>query len=352
MKNVNKSTVVQIDPLKKDFTMIPKAILLDTRLSSDAVRLLILMLDNTDEWIMNTTYFSRILKWKSNKLSNATKELIDVGYLIRTKKSLGPKKGFQYIYQIFNYKSPKSDEFQYVPNQYNTEQYCTDMYNTEKVAKNTLTTEQTNLEQTNLKQTKTNNEMEKENNEEISDLNSFKKEKEEKNELGINTSNSMPEAQVDENCFSTELNESIYSGNQQKAYTEFKFSGLNEEESKEMTDYMIKLDLKTKINNWKAYAKTIIKDKDLILSKKQSTAGPSAGEKEDETLRLAKGISKKYYEQTQKDESVAIKLVHEMIIKYKEKYSIQEGEALRIAINAEFAECDDWSYDNISLILQ
>lgn len=84
---------------KEIFDKISRKITRDTNLTDSAYRLLVLIINNSDDWKINTTYYKNILNWSNTKLSNATKNLIELGYIKRTKINKG-NKGFEYIYEI------------------------------------------------------------------------------------------------------------------------------------------------------------------------------------------------------------------------------------------------------------
>ena len=81
------------------FDKISKSITRDIKLTDSAYRLMVLIINNQTDWKINTSYYQKLLGWSNDKLSNATKNLIELGYLTRTKINKG-NKGFGYQYEI------------------------------------------------------------------------------------------------------------------------------------------------------------------------------------------------------------------------------------------------------------
>jgi len=91
-----KITINRADLSEGNFSTIRNEALNDINLSDSALRLLQLMLNNSENWILRTTYYQHKLGWSNDKLSNATKNLIANGYLkiITEHKTKGGKRGF------------------------------------------------------------------------------------------------------------------------------------------------------------------------------------------------------------------------------------------------------------------
>lgn len=81
------------------FLQIKRQAVVDSKLTDPGLRLLMLMLNNSTDWKINTTYFGRLLGWSPKKLSNATNNLIECGYLTKTKQRQASG-AFVYQYSI------------------------------------------------------------------------------------------------------------------------------------------------------------------------------------------------------------------------------------------------------------
>ncbi len=107
----NKTSIQRMSLSSGNYSTISNKALKDIRLSGDALRLLIILLNNSTQWELNIGYYSNLFGWNKNKQAKILKCLIETDYLIRTKQSLGYKKGFDYIYKIKeSIKDNKSDD--------------------------------------------------------------------------------------------------------------------------------------------------------------------------------------------------------------------------------------------------
>lgn len=82
----------------ESYAKVTRQALTNPELSSDALRLLILMTNNAEGWKINTTYYQRLLAWHPSKLSQKTAELIRLGYLTKTKTIIPGTNKFDYKY--------------------------------------------------------------------------------------------------------------------------------------------------------------------------------------------------------------------------------------------------------------
>ena len=106
METKNKlNETVQAILDSKNYAVIPHSVLRDENLSDKALRLLMLMINNAEEiekgkkFKIQTTYFQHLLGWCNHTLSDATKELISLGYITKTKtRNKSEKSGFTYYY--------------------------------------------------------------------------------------------------------------------------------------------------------------------------------------------------------------------------------------------------------------
>ena len=84
---------------KEEFDIISNNITKDSRLTDSGYRLITLMINDINEMEIKTTHFGNLLGWSPKKLSNATNNLIELGYIKRVKKNNG-NKGFKYHYEF------------------------------------------------------------------------------------------------------------------------------------------------------------------------------------------------------------------------------------------------------------
>lgn len=87
----NKQTINRAE--KTNFSTIRNEVLIDTKLSDSAKILLIRMLNNSEEWVINVSFYRKQMNWSTDKLSAAMNSLEKNGYLIR-KRIEG---GWEYI---------------------------------------------------------------------------------------------------------------------------------------------------------------------------------------------------------------------------------------------------------------
>lgn len=100
-KNVKNGTIIKQDLSKGNFVQTSKSILTNKSLSDSAVRLLQLMVDTPSSTKISLTYYRELLGWSKDKLSNATKNLVENGYLKITQYPKGV--GYTYVYTISEY---------------------------------------------------------------------------------------------------------------------------------------------------------------------------------------------------------------------------------------------------------
>lgn len=151
-----KDKINRMNKKEGGFMTVSNDIMYDKKLSSSARDLLILMLNNSSEWELNTTYFGNKLGWSPSRLSKATKLLIELGYLERT--LIGDYNGKGTIYKyivnevpIFDYRSSVTEV--QLPNVSNR----SSVTEVRKQYVNNTNLDNTNLDNTNLNKTKLNN---------------------------------------------------------------------------------------------------------------------------------------------------------------------------------------------------
>jgi len=77
----NKQTIIRAE--MTNYSTIRNEVLLDKNLSDPAKILLIRMLNNSEEWIINVSFFRKQMNWSTDKLCGAMNSLEKNGYLIR-----------------------------------------------------------------------------------------------------------------------------------------------------------------------------------------------------------------------------------------------------------------------------
>lgn len=101
MKKKSKTTTIhRMDPKKGNFVTMSKDILTSTELTDKAKVLLMLMLNNADNWNISVCYYGKLLGWGNTTLSNTVKNLVMNGYLLTDKHSKGKGLGFLYTYVV------------------------------------------------------------------------------------------------------------------------------------------------------------------------------------------------------------------------------------------------------------
>jgi hypothetical protein len=91
------SNITRIDLSEGHYATVSNKILNDTRLSGDAVRLLMLLLNCPRDWVIYLEYYTNQFGWNQSRL---VKNLVECGYLRTTKTSQGKGKGFRYFFTI------------------------------------------------------------------------------------------------------------------------------------------------------------------------------------------------------------------------------------------------------------
>jgi predicted transcriptional regulator len=104
-----KNNIFRIPTEPNKFSTINNNVLFNTEISSDAFRLLIILLNNSKTFQINLNYYSNEFGWSKDKPSKIVKELISNGYLERKQLSKGQGKGFTYYYIISEYGNLKKD---------------------------------------------------------------------------------------------------------------------------------------------------------------------------------------------------------------------------------------------------
>ncbi len=84
----------------ESYAKVTRQALTNPNLSSDALRLLILMTNNSEEWKVQTTYYQKLLAWHPSRLSKNTVELIKLGYLVKNKTIIPGTNKFEYSYSF------------------------------------------------------------------------------------------------------------------------------------------------------------------------------------------------------------------------------------------------------------
>ena len=100
MKKSKTTTIHRMDPKKGNFVTMSRDILTSTELTDKAKVLLMLMLNNADNWNISVCYYGNLLGWGNTTLSNTVKNLVENGYLITNKHSKGKGMGFLYTYVV------------------------------------------------------------------------------------------------------------------------------------------------------------------------------------------------------------------------------------------------------------
>lgn len=109
-KNLKNGIIIKRDLKGGRFIQTSTAIIKDKRLTDSALRLLQLLGDAMEGTKISLTYYRKLLGWSKDKLSNATKNLRQNGYLQLTKKPKGEKNGFSYYYTISEYGNLKVEK--------------------------------------------------------------------------------------------------------------------------------------------------------------------------------------------------------------------------------------------------
>ena len=99
-KKSKTTTIHRMDPKKGNFVTMSRDILSSTELTDKAKVLLMLMLNNADNWNISVCYYGKLLGWGNTTLSNTVKNLVENGYLLTDKHSKGKGLGFLYTYVV------------------------------------------------------------------------------------------------------------------------------------------------------------------------------------------------------------------------------------------------------------
>ncbi|MEW5675570.1 hypothetical protein ABGT15_04595 [Flavobacterium enshiense] len=99
-KKVKNGTIIKQDLSQGNFVQTSKTILTNKDLTDSAVRLLQLIGDTPSTTKISLTYYRNLLGWSKAKLTNATKNLIENGYLKINQYPKGTGKGFSYSYTV------------------------------------------------------------------------------------------------------------------------------------------------------------------------------------------------------------------------------------------------------------
>lgn len=102
-KNLKNGIIIKRNLEGGRFIQTSTSIIKDKRLTDSALRLLQLLGDAIDGTKISLAYYRKLLGWSKDKLSNATKNLRENGYLQMTKKPRGEKNGFSYFYTVSEY---------------------------------------------------------------------------------------------------------------------------------------------------------------------------------------------------------------------------------------------------------
>jgi len=86
----------------------------DKRLTDTACRLLVAMLNNSDDWEINVTYYGNKFGWSPSKTASAKKNLVECGYLVE--HSVMTSKGKVYHYSIYETPINKEEEQNQISN--------------------------------------------------------------------------------------------------------------------------------------------------------------------------------------------------------------------------------------------
>ncbi len=109
-KNLKNGIIIKRDLQGGRFIQTSTAIIKDKRLTDSALRLLQLLGDAMDGTKISLTYYRKLLGWSKDKMSNASNNLRQNGYLDLTKKPKGGKNGFSYYYTISEYGNLKVEK--------------------------------------------------------------------------------------------------------------------------------------------------------------------------------------------------------------------------------------------------
>ncbi len=95
-----KDTIKRVKLEDGNFATISRDVLMDENLTDSAFRMLVWMLNNSNEWKLNVTYFKNVMGWSFNKLASAKKNLVKLGYLIVETEKGGYGKGDIHSYTV------------------------------------------------------------------------------------------------------------------------------------------------------------------------------------------------------------------------------------------------------------
>jgi len=102
IKKTIQDTIIRINLDNGNFATISNKVMNDEKITSDAFRLLTIMLNKADSWDIVVGYIGRQLGWTDERVTKAVKNLEENGYLTKVGKSLGSK-GFEYTYTVSEY---------------------------------------------------------------------------------------------------------------------------------------------------------------------------------------------------------------------------------------------------------
>jgi predicted transcriptional regulator len=102
IKKTIQDTIIRINFDNGNYATISNKVMNDEKITSDAFRLLTIMLNKADSWDIQVGYIGRQLGWDSRRVTKAVTNLEENGYLTKVGKSKGSK-GFEYTYTVSEY---------------------------------------------------------------------------------------------------------------------------------------------------------------------------------------------------------------------------------------------------------
>lgn len=101
--NFKNGNIIRVPNAKGNYATINNNILNNPNLSSDAIRLLMVLLNRSESWVPVLKHYQERFNWKKDQLTKATNNLIENGYLTRHQYSKGKGNGFTYFYNVSEY---------------------------------------------------------------------------------------------------------------------------------------------------------------------------------------------------------------------------------------------------------
>ena len=99
-KTTLNGLIIRLDYSEGNFLQLSKKILTDKNLTDTGLRLLMLLVDTPSTSKISLTYYRNLLGWSKDKLSGATKNLTENGYLKITQHPKETRKDYVYTYIV------------------------------------------------------------------------------------------------------------------------------------------------------------------------------------------------------------------------------------------------------------